>query len=147
LCGDGITWDNQELTGWIDAAHVRDCFHLLGQRDDIPRLTAALDISTLSSAFGETFGIVIAEAMACGVPCVATDLAIAGQIVGNTGRVVPIKQPHAMSAAWQELIELGSEQRYNLGQQARQRVQDYFSLSATITQYETLYKELAGYAQ
>ena len=47
LCGDGITRDNTELVGWIEAAGIRDSCHLLGRREDIPRLMAALDTSCL----------------------------------------------------------------------------------------------------
>ena len=68
LCGDGITWENYELVGWIKAAGIDDWCHLLGRRDDIPRLTAALDIASISSST-EAFPNVIGEAMACGVPC------------------------------------------------------------------------------
>jgi glycosyltransferase involved in cell wall biosynthesis len=112
-------------------------------------MTAALDIATLSSAYGEGFPNVLGEAMACGVPCVVTNTGDSGLIVGNTGRVVPPRDPHALATAWQELIELDNHQRYHLGQQARQRVQDHYSLHATIDQYESLYKELvrAQYSQ
>ena len=47
LCGEGITWQNQTLTDWIDMAGLRNMFHLLGERDDIPRLMAALDLSLI----------------------------------------------------------------------------------------------------
>jgi glycosyltransferase involved in cell wall biosynthesis len=145
LCGDGMVWENRTLVDWLEAAGVSHCCHLLGERDDIPYLNAALDIATLSSAFGETFGIVIAEAMACEVPCVVTDLAVAAQIVGDTGRVVPIKNPQAMAVAWQELIALGRDALQQLGQRARQRILEHYSLPATIAGYESLYKDLAGY--
>ncbi|HHG85109.1 MAG TPA: glycosyltransferase, partial [Bacteroidetes bacterium] len=64
LCGDGIDWENENLVSWIDNEGLRRCFHLLGLRDDIPRLTAALDIAS-SSSFGESFSLTLGEAMAC----------------------------------------------------------------------------------
>src|SRR5437762_2367360 len=74
--------------------------HLMGCREDIARLTAALDIASSSSAFGEGFSNALGEAMACAVPCVATDVGDAARIVADTGRVVPPRNPEAMAAAW-----------------------------------------------
>jgi glycosyltransferase involved in cell wall biosynthesis len=142
LCGDEITWDNQILAHWIDTAGIRAQCHLLGRRDDIPRLTAAMDIASLSS-YGEGFPNVIIEAMACGVPCAVTDVGDAALIVGDTGRVVPPRDPQALAAAWQELIEMGAEKRAELGTRARQRVEERFSITAAAAQYEALYRELA----
>jgi glycosyltransferase involved in cell wall biosynthesis len=92
------------LTGGIS-----EQIHLLGERSDIPRLSAALDIASSSSAYGEAFPMVIGEAMSCGVPCVVTDVGDSARIVDNTGYVVPPREPQALANAWQKMIELGSE--------------------------------------
>lgn len=144
LCGDGIDCNNPQLTGWIEAAGVCDVCHLLGRRSDIPRISAALDILTSSSAFGEGFPNVVGEAMACGVPCVVTDVGDSALIVGETGRVVPIRSPERLAAAWRELIEAGTEARGRLGQAARCRVEEHFSLPTVTRRYEQFYEEFAG---
>ena len=144
LCGDEITWENAQLVRWIEAAGIRQRCHLLGRREDMPRLTAALDIAASSSSHGEGFSNVIGEAMACGVPCVVTDVGDAALIVGNTGRVVPPRDPHALAQHWHALLELGLEGRNRLGRAARHRIEEHFSLSAIATRYEQLYEEIVA---
>lgn len=141
LCGDGITWRNNDITKWIDAQDMRQQFHLLGHRDDIPHLTAALDLATTSSS-SEAFPNVIGEAMACGVPCVVTDVGDSHFVVGETGKVVPPRQPLALSTAWKEMLQMSPQQRQDLGAAARQRVQQFFSLAVVVKQYEDLYVKL-----
>ena len=104
LCGDDVTWENAELRGWIEEAGIRKQCRLLGRRNDLSRLTAALDIAASSSSFGEGFPNVIGEAMACGVPCVVTDVGDSALIVGQTGRVVPPQNPKELANALSELV-------------------------------------------
>jgi glycosyltransferase involved in cell wall biosynthesis len=80
--------------------------------------------------------------MACGVPCVATDVGDCGYIIADTGKIVPPKDPQALAAAWQSLIAVGVEGRKRLGEKARRRVAEYFSLLGVVKQYEDLYKEV-----
>ena len=141
LCGDGITWENKELARLINRAGLRRRFHLLGLREDMPRLNAAVDIST-SSSISEAFPLVLGEAMACGVPCAATDVGDSALIIGDTGRVVPPQDPAALAAAWRELIEMGPENRARLGEAARKRIAENFSLPVIAARYEQLYKEV-----
>jgi glycosyltransferase involved in cell wall biosynthesis len=104
----------------------------------------ALDIGTLCSASGEAFPLVIGEAMACGVPCVVTDLGDCAHLVGDTGRVVPPGSAEALARAWEELIHLGPEGRERLGLKARQRIEAYFSLPRIAADYAAVYCGLLG---
>ena len=83
LCGKNITWENEILSNWIKKSDVQHNYHLIGLRNDIPRLTAALNIAT-SSSYGEAWPVIIGEAMACGIPCVATKVGDSELIISNT---------------------------------------------------------------
>ncbi len=141
LCGDGITNENKKLTDWIKAVGLCNSFHLLGRRTDIPRLVASFDIAS-SSSISEGFSNTIGEAMACGVPCAVTDVGDSALIVENTGKVVPYRDSEALSRAWSELIDLGRDGRQKLGNLARQRILQNFSLDSIVKQYEDLYLEI-----
>ena len=117
--------------------------HLLGERTDMVAVNSSFDIATLSS-IGEGFPNVIAEAMACGVPCVASDVGDVRWIIGETGRTVPARDPEALAAAWSELIEIGGAGRRALGRQARARIVEQFSLDRAVSRYEDLYHEVIG---
>jgi glycosyltransferase involved in cell wall biosynthesis len=142
LCGDAISWQTSQLAEWIEAAGIRGCCHLLGLRQDMPRLFAGMDISTTSSLV-EAFPLVIGEAMACGTTCVVTDVGDSALIVGGTGKVVAPGDPEALAEAWRGLIEAGPEVRRRLGMAARRRVQQYFGLPAVVERYQAIYTQLA----
>ena len=143
LCGEGMVAENAVLSGWIEQAGLSGRFHLLGRREDMPRLFASLDLSTLSSR-SEAFPLVVGEAMASGVPCVVTDVGDSAEIVGTTGLVVPPEDPEALAAAWRELIEGGPELMGRLGQLARRRIEERYSLQASVSKYQNLYHLLVG---
>lgn len=143
LCGSGVEAHNPDLRQRIEATGASDRFHLLGRREDLPRLQASLDIAT-SSSFTEALPLAIGEAMACGVPCAVTDVGDSARLVGESGKVVPARDPVALAAAWEELLALGAEGRQGLGEAARRRIEEQFSLSTVIEEYERLYRELGG---
>jgi glycosyltransferase involved in cell wall biosynthesis len=143
LCGLGTDWDNSELAGWIDQTGARRNWHLLGGREDVARIFAALDIA-VSSSVGEGFPNVLGEAMACEVPCVVTDVGDSAWIVGDTGRVVPPRQPIALAEACFDLLEMDVADRRQLGLAARARINQHFHLPDIVGRYERLYRELAA---
>lgn len=143
LCGQGVDWENRQLTTWIEEAGIRFRCHPLGLRNDIPKLTAAFDIASLSS-FGEAFPNIVSEAMSCGIPCVVTDVGDAAQIVGETGLVVPPKNPAALAEAWRKMLDFGREGRNQLGMAARQRIIEQFNLPQIVDRYQNLFEELVS---
>lgn len=144
LVGHGVAPQNAELSRWLGDAGIAHRAHLLGHRDDISRLDAAFDLLTLTSAYGEGLPNVLGEAMACGVPCVVTDVGDSALVVGDTGLTVPVRAPQALADAWRQLLLEGPDRLAMRGRDARHRISAKYSLPATITQYEAMYRELAA---
>jgi glycosyltransferase involved in cell wall biosynthesis len=144
LCGHQVTPENRELQRMVAAAGLADRIHLLGLRDDMPRVMAALDLAVLSSAYAEAFPLVIGEAMACEVPCAVTNVGDSAAIVGETGAVVPPRDPEALAEACLRLIEGGERRLRELGTAARRRIEERYSLARAAAQYAALYRRLAG---
>jgi len=140
LIGRGVDHENLMLRRQIQGLGLRRQTHLLGERNDMPRLAAALDVFSLSSAYGESFPNVIGEAMACEVSCVVTDVGDAVWIVGDAGRVVPPRDPRALADAWKEMIDIGPAGRMALGRAARSRVIERFTLESVVARYDALYE-------
>lgn len=144
LCGRGVDISNGELMRLIGGGNLDGHIYLLGERHDIPRLTAALDVAVSSSCYGEAFPNVVGEAMSCGVPCVVTDVGDSAAIVGDTGKVVPPGDDAALTAALLAVLAMSQAERRALGMRARQRVIDLYSLDSIAQQYELLYEAVIG---
>jgi glycosyltransferase involved in cell wall biosynthesis len=145
LCGQRVSTDNDDLRRWIEDAGLRSCVHLLGVREDIPRLTAALDVSCLSSC-SESFPVVVGEAMASEVPCVATDVGDVHDIIGDTGVVVPPGRPDLLGEALSRMCSVTPEERQRFGHLARERIINRFELRHVVSRYEALYRDVCGRA-
>jgi glycosyltransferase involved in cell wall biosynthesis len=143
LCGAGVDVENAELTGWVKqfGAGLKQVCHLLGRRSDMSRLFAAMDVAT-SASISEAFPMAVGEAMACGTPCVVTDVGDSALIVGDAGKVVPPDNPQALADAWESLLTAGAAARKQLGQRARSRVEQCFDVDAIVERYQKLYREV-----
>lgn len=142
LVGTGIEAENMQLQNLLRTFGVADVISLLGRRDDVPAVMNALDLHVLSS-LGEAFPNVLAEAMACGTPCVTTDVGDAADIVGDTGWVVPPQDPTALAcgvAQAQESWE-GSPVLWSACQQAaRARIAQHFSIEKMVAAYAAVWE-------
>jgi glycosyltransferase involved in cell wall biosynthesis len=142
LAGRGVDTANQELQRVVNSLGLENSALLLGERQDVPELMNALDVLALSS-YSECFPMVIGEAMACGVPCVTTGVGDADVLIGDTGSLVPPRDPVALADAIRALIELPPSVLASLGEQARQRIIKHFSLREIARRFENLYRRLA----
>ncbi len=145
LAGNGLDHNNPAFAKLLAANPVHpERLRLLGERPDTPRLLAALDVYVSSSAFGEGFANAIGEAMACGVPCVVTDVGDSAFIVGETGVVVQPGQPHDLAGAIEEVLGWPSPGRASRGAAARARIEQNFDINRIVAQLESFYLELAA---
>lgn len=136
LVGTNITISNFEIYKVLIDYGVLDMVTLCGRRDDISAIMNALDLHVLSS-LGEAFPNVLAEAMACEIPCVTTDVGDADLIVGSTGWVAPPGNPLAFADCIEHAItELTNEQSWiKRKHNARMHIQKNFSIDRMIKSY------------
>jgi glycosyltransferase involved in cell wall biosynthesis len=147
LVGKGVVETEKAITKLIQQVNLSGRVFLFGERTDIPQLTAALDIACSSSAWGEGFSNSIGEAMACGVPCVVTDVGDSAYLVANTGISVPPRNPEALAYAIGQLVDAGPLKRKELGIAARKRIESEFSLPKIMLRYDDLYRKCLKDAQ
>ncbi len=141
MAGKGVDAKNGQLTGLIDELGLRGFVHMLGERNDTPRLNATFDLAVLSSN-SEGFPNVVGEAMATSVPCVVTDVGDAAYVLGDYGRVVPSNDSEALGQAILEMRRLPSAQLMSYGKRARLRIQSQFAVDTIAKQYEEMYEEV-----
>lgn len=113
-------------------------------REKIPEILAITDIFVLPSLWEGMPGAAM-EAMAQGVPVVATDVGGTPEVVldGITGYAVPIKDSAALAQKIEHLLE-DTQLRKQMGQKGRKRIEEEFSLRKMTEQYETIYQELVA---
>ncbi|MBV8453521.1 MAG: glycosyltransferase [Deltaproteobacteria bacterium] len=140
LAGRLIDRTNTSLMRSLYSRGLAGRFHLLGERENIECVLAGLDVAC-SSSYGEGFPNTVGEAMACGVPCVVTDVGDSALLIGSTGKVVPAGNSLALYRSCEQLLS-SEEQRRHFGRCARRRVEDCFSIRSMVTRYEQLYEEL-----
>ncbi|HEY1082245.1 MAG TPA: glycosyltransferase, partial [Prosthecobacter sp.] len=119
------------IIGNGDAAYAREMKSLAARlgvdsrvswepaRDDLPSLYPTLDCLVSSSAYGEGFSNVIGEAMACGVPCIASDVGDSAWLLQNDRWVFPAGDSQALAERMRRFLDLDVQSREVLGQQNR----------------------------
>jgi len=123
---------------------IEDHVHFLGHRGDVPRLLEHLDCLWLASGYEGQSNAVL-EAMAAGVPVVATDIAGNRSLVvhGETGYLVPVGDRAAFAKMTNPLLD-DPDLRQRLGAAARRRAAAHFSVEAMVSRYAAFYERLAA---
>ncbi len=135
---------NEKLANLVRALGLENHLTLLGARSDMPEVYSTFDVFVLSS-HGEGMSNALLEAMAMEKPVVATDVGGTGEVVrhGQSGLLVPSKDPPALAAAINEVLAEPARAR-EMGRRGRCIVEENFSAQAMVRQMERLYCELAA---
>jgi glycosyltransferase involved in cell wall biosynthesis len=141
MVGRGLEPVNETLIQWINATGFADRFVLIGERRDVAVVLSAMDIFCLPS-LSEGFPNVLGEAMAMGLPCVSTDVGDAGVLLGDTGILVQKDDYEALAVGLKQMLDMSQDERTALGERARLRVQNEFTLEQTRKKFEAVYAEL-----
>ena len=140
IAGDGINLNNQELMTMIASAGLSNITAVLGTRSDMPRIYRAIDLMAMTS-ISETGPLVIGEAMASGVPCIATNVGICKKIIKNTGWIVSIGSPMEVAAALRQAIEMDPSQMKSIRERSRKIIEDQWSAARMTQSYSDLYSK------
>lgn len=141
IAGDGTQQDKlRTLAEELGIAHR---IHFLGFQSNVRPWMQAADAFALSSLW-EGLPMSLLEAGACGLPCVATDVAGAREIVidGQTGYIAAPGDAESLGRAMTRLMRMRPENRQSMGLDARQRVAEHYSLGAVLDEWENLYRDL-----
>ena len=141
LVGREVDSGNVTLMQWIKETGYANRFRLLGERNDVSAILAAMDIFCLHSK-SEGFPNVLGEAMCTGLPSVVTDVGDAGLLLGDAGLVVSPQDPEGLAQCLLILVQSSPETRASLGNTARERIKENYSLEGVKRQYEDLYQKV-----
>ena len=141
FAGTNLDNDNTSLVSLIRKKGLINRVNLLGRRDDIPSIMNGIDLLILSSV-SEAFPNVLNEAMACGTPCVSTDVGDASLILGDTGWIVPSNDSKSL---YSSVIKAAQEKKSNHRSwlqrsiACRQRIVKQFSLEKMVKKYKEVW--------
>lgn len=143
LCGGTPEdFDANSRAAWEELP-LKSRVHFIPFRADMERYYPALSLFSLSSRT-EAFPMTLLEAMACGVPCAATDVGDCAAIIGDARCVAPPCDAAALASVWNKILSLDEADRARLGQDARTRIEENFTIIHTAHQYESIYADLVA---
>lgn len=124
--GDGPDPYRQELFSQARALNLKENLIWAGALKDVKSVYNAMDIVT-SSSIGEGFPNVIGEAMACGIPCVVTDVGGSSQVIGETGLLVSPGNPEELANGWKTMLERLQKEESLIKEKTRNRIVEEFT--------------------
>ena len=141
--GSEVNQNNLKITSEIKKLKLEKKIKLIGQNDNILQIMNGIDLYVQSSSYGEGFPNVVAESMACGTPCVVTDVGDASLIVGKSGWVVPPNDPNKLAKAIEIALKEIKTRKWNKRcKRARLRIKTNFDISKMIKSYNELWYQV-----
>jgi len=145
LAGRGVDASNPALRRTLETFGLSDeSVRLLGERPDVAALCNAVDAIVVSSLYGEGFPNIVGEAMACGTPCLVTDVGECRRIVGDTGEVVRPGSVTALTEGLNKFLGKGVRERETVSRSCRQRIAEKYALTSVVDSYDELFARLLG---
>lgn len=143
LVGSGVNKSNTNLMREIRELKLHNNVKLLGQIRNIAKVMSVFDLYIQSSSYGEGFPNVVAEAMACRTPSVVTDAGDASYIVGNTGWVVPPKNPIKLAKSIQKaLTEINNKNWKKRCNNSRLRIKQNFDIEKMLKSFNKVWSKV-----
>lgn len=139
--GRGCDSNNLNLQKQIHDLGLKARFLLLGERLDIPQCLAAMNVFCMPSRT-EGFPNGLGEAMAMGVPCVASNVGDVQVLTGAEALLVPANDPIILAETLKRIINQSPLERKNLGLRAAKRIRAHFSIDNCREQYYLMYRDV-----
>ena len=143
IAGGGSDQMLNNLKALSGSLGLDECVLWLGPSEDLPAIYSACAF-TSSSSFGEGFPNVVAESLACEVPCVATDVGDSARVVGPGGIIVPAENSAALAEAWEQILSMPQGKRRQMGQQGRKHIVRNFSTQQMVHATEKVFLDVVG---
>lgn len=135
----GLGTDQPEILTMLAEANLAERAICLGRFEHTEKLYPGLDLLVLSSAWGEGWPNVLGEGMACGVPCVATDVGESAEIIGENGKVVPPGDAVALASACVSILDR-SLNPIKFGQRLRESIEQRFGIAEIADRYKVIWE-------
>ena len=136
LCGGHETGLGDCARAALSVMPFRQQVHFAPFRPDPQAVYSALDLFSLSSRT-EACPMTLMEALACGVPCVTTEVGACARLLGDSGRVVPVHDAEALARAWEEMLDHRPD-----AEALRRDAVARFDIRAAARGYEKVYREV-----
>ena len=143
LVGTNMNHDNKNLVSMINEYNLNSKIFLLGQKNDIDNIYNFLDLSILSSISGEGFPNVLIESMACGTPCVATNVGDSKFIVDNTGWIAEPGDYTILASLIEKAIQEFNQKEWSQRKaDCRNRIEANFDLGKMIENFNNIWSKI-----
>lgn len=143
LCGNGLTWDNKNIVKLIKKNHLESVIHLIGERNDVEKVIASLDIA-VNTSIDESFSLTMAEAMACEVPSVSSNIQGLKNLMGSACYYAQVDNAQDFTYKWINIYNMTLNEKKKVGANARKRIKNKYSVEIMTKKYLKIYHNIVS---